>query len=326
MAVKKKLRIKKKNFTIFIICNILLIVGIVFIIHSIISGINYLSEKEEQKKQEVVTKKENTNKKKTIQKKDTTENKITDEESKLKELGNIDKEMDFFNKDYINRYISYKNKNSELSNEQVVVNVNMGLDNDFYTNTKETPYLNTIYVLVNKYYYLPDDYEADDLESINSKYSIGGMKLRKEAKEAFEKMVSAALEDDMKIIAMSSYRSYKYQVDLYNKYVKTDGKDAADTYSARPGFSEHQTGLCLDVYDGEIPYTSFEKTNEYKWMQKNAYKYGFILRFPKDKTEETGYKFESWHYRYVGVDVAKYIYENNISFEEYYVRFIENKK
>ena len=202
----------------------------------------------------------------------------------------------------------------------------MGLDNDFYTNTKQTPYLNTIYVLVNKYYYLPDNYEADDLESINSKYSIGGMKLRKEAKEAFEKLASDALKDNMKIVAMSSYRSYKYQVDLYNKYAKSDGKDAADTYSARPGFSEHQTGLCLDIYDGEIPYTSFEKTNEYNWMQKNAYKYGFILRFPKDKTDETGYKFESWHYRYVGVDAAKYIHDNNISFEEYYVRFVENKK
>lgn len=322
MAVKRKLKIKKKNFTIFIMCNILLIIGIVLIVHSIINGVNYLSEKKEQKKQEIVNKKENNNN----EKKDTSNNKISDEEIKLKKLGNIDKNIDFFKKEYIDRYISYKNKNTELSNEQIIVNVNMGLDNDFYTNTKETPYLNTIYVLVNKYYYLPDNYEADDLESISSKYSIGGMKLRKEAKEAFEKLASDALKENMKIVAMSSYRSYKYQVDLYNKYAKSDGKDAADTYSARPGFSEHQTGLCLDVYDGEIPYTSFEKTNEYNWMQENAYKYGFILRFPKDKTNETGYKFESWHYRYVGVNAAKYIHDNNISFEEYYVRFVENKK
>ena len=322
MAVKRKLKIKKKNFTIFIMCNILLIIGIVLIVHSIINGVNYLSEKKEQKKQEIVNKNENNNN----EKKDTSNNKLSDEEIKLKRLGNIDKNIDFFKKEYIDRYISYKNKNTELSNEQIIVNVNMGLDNDFYTNTKQTPYLNTIYVLVNKYYYLPDNYEADDLESINSKYSIGGMKLRKEAKEAFEKLASDALKDNMKIVAMSSYRSYKYQVDLYNKYAKSDGKDAADTYSARPGFSEHQTGLCLDIYDGEIPYTSFEKTNEYNWMQKNAYKYGFILRFPKDKTDETGYKFESWHYRYVGVDAAKYIHDNNISFEEYYVRFVENKK
>ena len=322
MAVKRKLKIKKKNFTIFIMCNILLIIGIVLIVHFIINGVNYLSEKKEQKKQEIVNKKENNNN----EKKDTSNNKLSDEEIKLKKLGNIDKNIDFFKKEYIDRYISYKNKNTELSNEQIIVNVNMGLDNDFYTNTKETPYLNTIYVLVNKYYYLPDNYEADDLESISSKYSIGGMKLRKEAKEAFEKLASDALKDNMKIVAMSSYRSYKYQVDLYNKYAKSDGKDAADTYSARPGFSEHQTGLCLDIYDGEIPYTSFEKTNEYNWMQKNAYKYGFILRFPKDKTDETGYKFESWHYRYVGVDAAKYIHDNNISFEEYYVRFVENKK
>ena len=117
---------------------------------------------------------------------------------------------------------------------------------------------------------------------------------------------------------MSSYRSYQYQYNLYNRYVNTDGIEAADTYSARPGYSEHQTGLAVDVYNGKEDFTNFEKTKEYNWMQDNAYKFGFILRFPKDKVLETGYQYESWHYRYVGKEIAKYIHDNNLCFEEYY--------
>ena len=89
---------------------------------------------------------------------------------------------------------------------------------------------------------------------------------------------------------MSTYRSYDYQVDLYNRYVKSDGKEAADTYSGRPGHSEHQTGLAVDVFNNNETYTNFEKTKEFEWMQEHAHEYGFILRFPKDKEKETGYK------------------------------------
>jgi len=123
---------------------------------------------------------------------------------------------------------------------------------------------------------------------------------------------------------MSTYRSYDYQVDLYNRYVKEDGKNAADTYSGRPGHSEHQTGLAVDVFNNKETYTNFEKTKEFTWMQNHAHEYGFILRFPKDKVNETGYEYESWHYRYVGKKIAKYIKENNISFEEYYATKIKS--
>ena len=143
------------------------------------------------------------------------------------------------------------------------------------------------------------------------------MKMVEEAANAFESLSKNASKENYKIIAMSTYRSYEYQVDLYNKYVKSDGKDAADTYSGRPGNSEHQTGLAVDVYNQTETYTNFEKTEEYDWMQENAYKYGFILRFPKGKENETGYEFESWHYRYVGKDIAKYIHKHNITLEEY---------
>ena len=217
----------------------------------------------------------------------------------------------------IDRYINYKKSNPEKSNEQIIKDVNMDLDKEQYENMKEATNLNQINILVNKHNYLNSDYVPENLENINSTYALSNMKMVSEAKEAFEKLSKDAAKENLKVIAMSTYRSYKYQVDLYNRYVKTDGKEAADTYSGRPGNSEHQTGLAVDVYNIKETYTNFEKTKEYNWMQENAYKYGFILRFPKDKENETGYEFESWHYRYVGKVVAKYIKENNISFEEY---------
>lgn len=241
------------------------------------------------------------------------------------QLNKTCKEINYCKKKYYQRYEKYHNENNNLSIEDIITKVNIGLDHSFYTNTKKTPYLNKTYILVNKFYHLSKDYVPDDLEAIDEDYARSGMKLVKVAKEAFEDMAKHAKDDDSPIIAMSSYRSYKYQIDLYNKYAANDGIDAADTYSARPGYSEHQTGLCIDMYDGEIDYTNFEKSDSFKWMQENSYKYGFILRFPKNKENITGYQYESWHYRYVGKDIAKYIHDNDITFEEYYAKFIEDK-
>ena len=145
----------------------------------------------------------------------------------------------------------------------------------------------------------------------------------KVAKEAFESLSAAAKKENLNIIAMSTYRSYDYQTNLYNRYVAQDGKENADTYSGRPGHSEHQTGLAADVYNKTETYTNFERTKEYQWMQEHAHEYGFILRFPENKVDETGYQFESWHYRYVGLEAAKYIKEHNISFEEYFATVID---
>ena len=235
------------------------------------------------------------------------------------------KKISYCNLKYLDRYKSYKNSNKDLSDENIITRVNLGLDYSFYTHTKETPYLNKEYILVNKYLHLNEDYVPESLEDIDLEFARSGMKMVKTAKEKFLEMVKAAKNDGYTIIAMSSYRSYNYQVNLYNRYVSSDGVEAADTYSGRPGYSEHQTGLAVDVYDGKFNYTDFEKSNSFNWMQENAYKYGFILRFPKDKDNITGYQYESWHYRYVGKNIAKYIHDKNITFEEYYVRFIEPK-
>lgn len=245
---------------------------------------------------------------------------LTQEEKIIKKL----KKIPYYKEENKDRYISYQNENKNLDIEEIITNVNIGIDKPYYTNTKPSENLNTNLILVNKYNYLTEDYVPENLEDLDTTYARSGMQLVSEAKEAFETLAENAKEDNMTIIAMSSYRSYDYQVDLYNRYVETDGKEAADTYSARAGFSEHQTGLAVDIYNGDLPYTSFEETEEFEWMQENAYKYGFILRFPEDKTDITGYEYESWHYRYVGKEVAKYIHDNNSTLEEYIAKKVEN--
>ena len=244
---------------------------------------------------------------------------LTTEEKNIQKL----KKIPYYKEELKERYQAYQKEHKELSTEDIITQVNIGIDQPYYTNTKPSENLNTNLILVNKYNYLTEDYIPNNLEAIDASYARSGMQLVSEAKDAFETLSKAAKEDGMNIIAMSSYRSYDYQVTLYNNYVETDGKEAADTYSARAGYSEHQTGLAVDVYNLDLPYTSFKETEEFNWMQENAYKYGFILRFPEDKVNITGYQYESWHYRYVGTEAAKYIKENNLTLEEYYVKKVE---
>ena len=234
------------------------------------------------------------------------------------------KQIDYFNKNYINRYTEYKNKHRNLTLTQIIKNVNMNLDKKHYEYKLPAKNLNSKLLLVNKYYYLEKNYIPNNLEYINSNYSLPNLKLVREAKDAFEQLSKQAKIDGYKIIAMSTYRSYDYQLNLYNTYKEKDGEKKADTYSARAGHSEHQTGLSVDVFNGEDTYTNFDKTKEFIWMNKHAHEYGFILRFPKGKEKETGYQYEAWHYRFVGIKVATYIKKNNISFEEYYATKIKD--
>ena len=191
------------------------------------------------------------------------------------------------------------------------------LEHDFYNNIN-TIYSPTTYdFIVNKNNKLTSDYVPNDLEPIDLAYSCKDKYLRHEARIAFESLSKKAKEEGLDIIAVSAYRSYDYQDKLYGNYVKEKGKYYADLASARSGHSEHQTGLALDVSDISLDYDNFEKTKEFDWMINNAHKYGFILRYPKAKFHITGFKYEPWHYRYVGASVATYIYNNNITLEEY---------
>ena len=192
-------------------------------------------------------------------------------------------------------------------------------NSDFYKNIKVI-YDPSIEVLVNKNNKLDENYIPENLEEINNSYACKEKYLKKEARISFETMAKEAKKEGYDIIAVSTYRSYNYQDKLYNNYVKSKGIYYADISSARAGFSEHQTGLAVDVADKSLDYDNFEETKEFIWMINNSYKYGFILRYPKAKFHITGFKYEPWHYRYVGIDIAKIIHDNNITLEEYYLK------
>lgn len=222
----------------------------------------------------------------------------------------------YFKISNLNRYIDYRNNNN-LDIQNVILNVNMNLDKEPYEYYNTITDTENILILVNKYNKLPDNYEPNDLNKINSNNSIRELYLKKEACDAFELMCNDAKTLGLNIIAISSYRTKEYQKNLYNDYVNRNGVTKADTYSARPRFSEHETGLALDVMGSNKNYTKFAYTNEYEWVKENAYNYGFIIRYPENKEDITKYIYESWHLRYVGKDVAKYIYDNNLTLEEY---------
>ena len=187
----------------------------------------------------------------------------------------------------------------------------------FYKNIKIIENPDDILVFVNKNNQLLSSYIPNNLESISLKYANKDKYLKKEAKIAFETLSEDASKLGYRIVAVSAYRDYNYQNELFNYYVKEKGLEYALECSAKPGHSEHQTGLSLDVEGSNKDYDSFENSKEFDWMKNNSYKYGFILRYPKGKEHITGFKYEPWHYRYVGIEVAKYIYENNLTLEEY---------
>ncbi|HSJ38954.1 MAG TPA: D-alanyl-D-alanine carboxypeptidase family protein [Planococcus sp. (in: firmicutes)] len=142
-----------------------------------------------------------------------------------------------------------------------------------------------------------------------------------EAKSAFDAMRAEALESGIDLIAFSTFRDFNRQKELYEGYVAKDGQEKADRYSARPGFSEHQTGLAFDIGEtGQEQHwakESFGGTEGGKWVAENAHRFGFILRYPEGKEQLTGYMHESWHFRYVGKQAATKIFEADITLEEY---------
>lgn len=171
-------------------------------------------------------------------------------------------------------------------------------------------------LIANKTYSLPSDFIPQDPEvPVTSQRSTTS--LDRTLMSAWRTMQADASSQGLNIYIASAYRSYSYQVNLYNSYVARDGKAAADTYSSRPGNSEHQTGLCFDLNSID---DSFGDTTEGRWVNDNCYKYGFCIRFPKGKDAYTGYQYESWHLRYVGKDLAEKLYNNGnwISLEEYF--------
>lgn len=167
-------------------------------------------------------------------------------------------------------------------------------------------------LIVNKSYPVPEGYRPDNMVVVPGS---NNELLLPETSAAFTEMCADAWKNGLTLWVQSGFRSYELQTRLYNNYVASSGKTAADTFSARPGHSEHHTGLALDL---NTITDSFAGTAEGKWVAENCWKYGFIIRYPKDKENITGYKYEPWHLRYLGKELAKDVYDSGLCLEEYF--------
>lgn len=182
----------------------------------------------------------------------------------------------------------------------------------------------SVAVLVNKQYALPENYHPNDLVYPDVPFlfeeKIEKRMMRSEAASALEKLFAGAKKESIHLAGVSAYRSHATQTSLFDRYVQRDGMEKAKRYSAVPGHSEHETGLAIDVSgsDGRCAVEDcFADTEEAVWLANHAWEYGFIIRYPQGKEEITGYKYEPWHLRYVGIDIAKGIQKSGKTLEEY---------
>lgn len=225
----------------------------------------------------------------------------------------------FANENHYERYYLYQQKNPNLDIETVVWHVEANLDQEFY-DKKYVSYVDKNWadpLLINKYNRVSDDFEPQELVPIEGEYVA-----TPETAKAYKKMIADLEEEGMKIYVTSSYRSVEYQQNLYNRYLKTDTKAVVDTYSARPGHSEHHTGRALDVSQVYNNLDAFEGSDEAQWVYENAYKYGFIVRYTEDNIDVTGYMYEPWHITYVGQEISQRMHDEKIeTLEEYVVKY-----
>jgi len=219
-----------------------------------------------------------------------------------------------FNIENLDRYNAYLNKtNKDI--QTIVTYVNINLDKNFYTDSKLVDNPNDLTIIVNKYNHVDKNFIPKDLVTLFD--STRGAKMVRPAAEAYKEFIEAAKKDGITLESTTAYRSYSFQNTLYTNYVKEDGVEEADTYSARPGSSEHQLGLAVDLNDPNVSGSRLDD-KDYEWVLNNSYKYGFIVRYKEEGVPITGYMEEPWHIRYLGVELATKVHESGLTYEEYY--------
>ena len=223
----------------------------------------------------------------------------------------------------LDRYLKYIEKNEEVNYSDVISMVNVNRDRDYYTDIISSKVEDGKLLLVNKYHNLSSDYEPENIIKTSATYSYAGNSLNEETYNAYKNLAEEAKTVGHTILIISSYRTYSSQDELWNERKSLYGTRKADSYAARAGHSEHQSGYAVDVGDFYDVNDKFGETESFTWMIDNAHKFGFILRYPKDKEEITGYSYEPWHYRYVGKDTALKIYNEKITFDEYHAYYLE---
>jgi len=233
------------------------------------------------------------------------------------------------NKYYIDKnfeaYLSYYQENSKKSFEDIISLVNVEATKPWYEGVTETDVSNKYEILVNKYNVLPENYDVGTIKTFSSTYAYGTVQAEETCYEAFIQMAKSAKLEDITLILTSGYRSRENQTSIYNDMKNSKGAEYADQYAARPGSSEHKTGLALDILTYNAFTETFKTTKAYEWLHAHAHEFGFIERYQEGKEYLTGYAAESWHYRYVGVELAKKVKEAGITYDEYYAFYMENR-
>jgi len=315
---KRKLKLKKQAYYV--------LAGIMIIAVSIILGMNYYNDYQYKKTTEYKL----VEKGYTIKETTKIQEKLKEEEiNKILEKEKNDLILKLLEEKYflmknLDTYIEYQKKEEEKELKDIVAIVNTHANNKWYQKELETDYNLKEKMNVNKFYALKSDYTPENLIEISLNYSYGKNKLIDYAYEKFIELWNAAKEEDIHLMVNSSYRDYEEQKNIYEDYKASRGEKKADEIAAHPGHSEHQTGLVVDMTSKNAPEDfKFKESEEYKWLKENAHKYGFIERYPEGKTFITGYSPESWHWRYVGIDAATVIYNENITYDEYYAYYIE---
>ncbi|MEL7601693.1 MAG: M15 family metallopeptidase [Bacillota bacterium] len=217
---------------------------------------------------------------------------------------------------YAHRYVAYAEKHGDTPYSSILAAVNLGLDQPNYENVYLLKDPQSLTVLVNKHYGLPKKFRPDHLVSVDSRYAQPGVMLREDSYTAFLSMVQDMEKEEMSLYIKSGYR------------INSKRGGANSLWYAWPGHSEHQTGLAFDLRKKGVSYKTlseyeFEETREYVWLCENAHRYGFVLSFPEDKSNITGFGFEPWHWRYVGIDIATDMKKKDFdTYQEYWATFL----
>lgn len=318
---KKKLKLKKQVYYILAV--------LVFLVVGIILGINYYNDyKYRQTNEYYLTQHGYTLEQAHIiqEKLDSDMIQALLQQEKNDTIVSLMQEKYFMFKN-LNDYLEYIKKEKEEDLQKVVALINTHANNKWYSKELKTDISLQEHMNVNKFYALSSEYKPENMKSISLEYSYGKEGDNLLIDYAYDKFIdlwNEAKDAGYHLMVTSSYRDYKSQKEIYDYRKSSQGERKADETAARPGHSEHQTGLVVDMTSKEAPIDEeFKESDAYKWLKDHAHEFGFIERYPEGKTYLTGYSPESWHWRYVGVDAATVVHDEGITYDEYYAFYIE---
>lgn len=231
-------------------------------------------------------------------------------------------EEKYFKFSKLDQYLEYKEKNKKKPYNEIVQTVNVEMHIDWLDNQKETDTSKNELMIVNRIYGLKEDYVPEDIIDVPVKYAYAGKKLKNSVFQEVVKLIEEGKKYNYNFVVSDGYRSYEEQKSIYDSYVDRIGISETDEFVARPGHSEHQSGLILELKPYNKVISDVGTNEEYLWLRENAHKFGFIFRYSEEHKKLTGFNAFTWKLRYVGVEAATIIYNEGLSFEEYYAYYV----